>query len=385
MDLLKQKIENFSTHLLGDYSKNFQNIDDLQESSLCIESVSQSFDQLIQLYENTGFLYPEKKERIGPYMDLIRDNWLAALKLDDQLLNIVQFKGTNPKKEQTTSIAFWRTTNNSWIAQHLVSTGGFPAGVCAMMLRAQAEVYIQRNRYHSFQNWFSKNNKYANLIFGSLVRTIGKEFSSVELFHYMGVEKGLSKKPSNQIQIMPYQNDHKDELIHLYDQLRGKIDSNAEELDSSDIELDQLDQIYQKVNLRRKRYIWIASMKNKTTPLGAVIVYRGPFGLNFSLLENRCDLLVDPELKEDDRIIVIHNLLVEASNAYFESKLNLPYPISFIPVITDIKSATIIKHSGGHLLREYKKSVWLQDAFEGWYKHIQAQYTSFLSQKKICN
>jgi len=384
MDLLKQKIEDFSTHLLGVYSKNFQYIDDLQESSLCFEPVSQSFDQLIQLYEKTGFLYPEKKERIDPFMDLIKNNWLAALKLDDQLLNIVQFKGTNPQKEQTTSIAFWRTTNNSWIAQHLVSTGGFPAGVCAMMLRAQAEVYIQRKRYHSFQNWFSKNNKYANLIFGSLVRTIGKEYSSVELFHYMGV-KGLSKKPSNHIHIMPYQNDMNEELISLYDQLRGKIDSNAEELNSSDIELDQLDQIYQKVNLRRRRYIWIASMKHKTKPVGAVIAYRGPFGLNFSLLENRCDLLIDPELKEDDREIVIHNLLVEASNAYFESELKLKYPISFIPVITDKKSASIIEHSGGKRLRDYKKSVWLQDAFEGWYKHIQAQYTSFLSNKKLCN
>jgi hypothetical protein len=380
MNLLKQKIENFSTLLLGEYSKNFENIDALQASSECVEPVSQSFDKLIQLYEITGFLYSAKRKRIEPYMELIKKNWLAALQLDDQLMNIVQFKGNHPQKNQLTSISFWRTTNNSWIAQHLVSTG-FPVGVCAMMLRAQAEVYIQRNRYHSFQNWFSKDNKYANLIFGTLVKTIGQEYSSVKLFQYMGV-KAISKKLSNHIQIIPYQQEMQAELINLYDQIRGKIDSNAEELNHPDIGLEQLDQLYQKVNLRRKRYIWIATMKNKTQPLGAAIAYRGPFGLNFSLIENRCDLLINPNLQEKEKTIVIHNLLVEASKAYFEYQLNLPYPISYIPVVTDKRSANILERSGGTLLRQYKKSIWLQNAFEDWYKHIQTQYHSFLSSIK---
>jgi len=381
LPLFKQRIEHLSTYDIGNYDKNFSSELVSNEKNQTKDiSIRNALNRLIALYKKTGFLYPEKNERISPYMELILNNWQAALKLDDQLLNIIQFKGKNPLKEQLTTISFWRTTFNSWIAQHLASTG-FPVGVCAMMLRAQAEVNIEKYRYKSFQNWFSKSNKYANLIFGTLVKTIGKEYSSVRLYHYVGVEK-LNKKHSQIIKIVSYQKDMQYPLYLFYCQIRGTNDADAEEMNDPDnIELDQLDQLYQKVGLRRKRYIWLAYHKNNELPVGAAIAYRGPFGLNFSLIENRCDLLVDPSLSSDLKEIVCHNLLSEASKAYFDSNLKIDFPISFYPVVTDDISSKILTASGSKLLREYNKSIWMQQAFEGWYNHIQRTYDFFLRKR----
>ena len=378
MHLLKQKIEQLSTVDIGYYEKNF--FKELSKNESRDNAIQNAFDRLIQLYEKSGFLYPAKKERIFPYMDLILDNWKAALDMDGQLLNIVTFKGKSSVREQLTSITFWRTTFNSWVAQHLVSTG-FPAGVCAMMLRAQAEVNVERHRYKSFQNWFSESNNYANMVFGTLVKTIGKEHSCVKTYAYVAVKNSV-KQPSQTIRIVPYQEIFHDAVYQFYCQIRGTIDAEAEEINDKDIELDQLDQLYQKVGLRRKRFIWLAMMNKKSLPVGMAVVNRAPFGLNFSILENRCDLLVDSDISDPLREIICKNLMVSIQKAYFEDDIKLPYPVSFVPVVTDMKSANILIQSGAKLMRTYKKSIWMQQAFEGWFTHIQQTYEAFLKRRK---
>ena len=378
--LLRCKIDELSTMSVGCFNKNFQC--ELAQATTELQKeiiIRKELKNLIDLYEKTNFLYPEKKERILDYMTLILDNWYLALTKGDEILSIIKFIGNNKNHEQLTTISFWRTTNNSWIAQHLCSTG-FSLGVCAMMLKSQAEVNFERYRYRSFQNWFSKSNHFANSVFGTLVKTIGKQYSSVKLFQYIGFET-ISLLQSYNIRIVPYDHHMQEELFNFYCKIRGKQDAEAEEFDTSDIELDQLDQVYQSVNLRRRRFIWMAYKKNKTHPIGVAVANRGPFGFNMSLIENRCDLLIDPALSFEDRKTICHNLLVAASSAYFETNL-IDYPISYIPVVTDKKSADILLMSGATFLREYNKSVWLRGGYEKWYNHIQEKYTSFFETMK---
>ena len=106
MNLLEQKIEQLSTVDIGHYDSNFAT-----ELLTYDSNVRDALNGLIDLYERAGFLYPEKKKRISPYVDLILDNWEAALKLDDRLINIIRFKGKS-KKKRTTDI-------NNLLANHL--------------------------------------------------------------------------------------------------------------------------------------------------------------------------------------------------------------------------------------------------------------------------
>jgi hypothetical protein len=379
--LLRLKINEMSTMSIGCYNKNFEHeLKKATKNKPKENIIKEEQEKLFNLYENTYFLYPAKKDRISSYMDLIKKNWRLALKMGDRLLTIIKFTGNSQEHEQETTISFWRTTLNSWIAQHLCSTG-FPVGVCAMMLKAQAEVNFKSDRYKSFQNWFSSENRFAQSVFGTLVKTIGEEYSNIELFNYIGLNS-INYLPSNHIFIVQYEHSMHQELYNFYCRIRGKQDAEAEEFDEDDIELDQLDEIYQTVSLRRKRFVWLAYMKNKAQPIGVAVANRGPFGLNFSLIENRCDLLIDPSLSTEDRRIVCHNLLSKVSNDYFENDHNLCYPINYIPVVADEQSASILLESDAVLLRQYNKSVWLRGGFESWYEHIRNKYASYFETMK---
>ena len=108
-----------------------------------------------------------------------------------------------------------------------------------------------------------------------------------------------------------------------------------------------------------------------TKPIGAAIVYRGPLGLNFSFLENRCDLIID--LSADSFVIdmTAQALLSHASIAYLDSDFSMPYPLNYIPVITDSATSSFLLKKGASLIRQYQKSMWLRKGFNLWAKHIE--------------
>src|SRR5205814_8955322 len=80
---------------------------------------------------------------------------------------------------------------------------------------------------------------------------------------------------------------HEEALSVIASVARGSIYVAAEQL-LTDPELTEVDQLYREVGLRRSRRVWLAYREYKDEPIGAVIAYRGPLGLNFSYIENRC-------------------------------------------------------------------------------------------------
>lgn len=333
----------------------FEQVRNLQLQSL---TVSELFDH----YEEVGFLYPEKRRRMAPYMDIIRKNWETARKAKKDILWTIVFK--EPESSRMASVSIWRSTNNGWITQHLTSTG-FPAGACAMMLHTQAEV--SSKNYKSAQNWFQPTNRYANRVFGSVIGTVSEEFASVNLFNFLEVKKPYRNKAyPDAIKIIKCTNTNHNGIYDLTKKIRGKIYAEAEELGEDDIELKGVDEIYRRVGLSRKRYIWMARYNSK--PVGAAIAYRGPFGLNFSFIENRCDLLIDPNLNNETAESVCNALIENAARAYFNSDFPLKYPdnVDYIPVMADDRCSDILKRFGAVLIRKYNQSIWLNKGFRAW-------------------
>jgi hypothetical protein len=322
-----------------------------------------SIAELFELYEQANFLYPEKKKRIYPYLSLIRQNWEAALKADEDILWIITYQ--TPDAKHRASVTVWRTTQNGVFAQHLTSTGA-GAGVGKIMLLAQAKV-ISKN-YISAQNWFHPGNKFANKVFKTAIEHIGETSASLNLFHYLAVTPSLSKISSNAVKIVRCSNKQPYNIHELAIKTRGKVYAEGEELGNEDIELESVDEIYRKAGLSRKRFIWAAFIPSCSEPVGAAIAYRGPFGLNFSLLENRCDLLVDQSLNTSQRESLINALLWNAKEAYQD------FPLNFMPVTADNNCAGILISSGSTHMRDYYQGIWLKDGFTAWYKHIEKIY-----------
>ncbi len=110
--------------------------------------------------------------------------------------------------------------------------------------------------------------------------------------------------------------DRKDDLIHLSLGLRGTVVTRAEALEDGDFGLEAIDEEYRRLGLRRYRRAWVAYSKRRRKPVGAVIAYRGPVGVDPDLLENRCELMIHPDLAPSDAVATALRLLHAAGPEY---------------------------------------------------------------------
>src|ERR1700686_3379501 len=280
-------------------------------------------DEIFALYERTGFLYPDKAARLLPHLEQVKNNWRRMLKGGDSLLYVLT---AGDQKHGRASIAVWRTARNGWTSQHLVSENN-PYASRAVMLSGSAASFLKATD-ESHQNWFRPENRFPSRVFGSMVQTIGESFSSVQRHMYFALPRKLALPAQKGIRAVPYTPSHKEALCSIATAARGSVYVTAEEL-REDVEFKSVDELYRSAGLRRTRRVWLAYRDYKDEPIGAAIAYRGPLGVNFSYIENRCDLLLHPTLPEADAVDVVAALLRASSSAYEDFELDT------IPVIAE--------------------------------------------------
>jgi hypothetical protein len=326
-----------------------------------------SVDEIFALYERAGFLYPEKAARLLPHLGQVRENWRRMLRGGDSLLYVLT---AGDRKRGLASIAVWRTTHYGWTSQHLVSENN-PVASRAVILAGTA-ASILRGVDESHQNWFRPENRFPSRVFGSMVQTIGQSLSSVQRHMYFALPRNSSLPSGGRVRVVPYDPSHEQALCLIASVARGGIYVAAEQL-ATDPELTGVDRLYREVELRRSRRIWLAYREYKDEPIGAVIAYRGPLGLNFSYIENRCDLLLHPTLPEADAVDVVASLLKASSSAYEDFELDT------IPVIAEEIAAPALFQLGGDFLRHYCQGTWLQEGQLRFYQHVNNFYSRLLA------
>jgi hypothetical protein len=322
--------------------------------------------ELFDLYERTGFLYPDKAARLTPHIEQVRENWRRMLLGGESLLYVLT---AGDEERGRASLAVWRTTLKGWMSQHLVSESN-PYASRAVMLDAAAAI-ILKGVDESAQNWFRPENRFPTRVFGSMVQTIGESLSSVQRHAYFSLPKKISLPSAGGIRTVAYNSSHKGALSAIATATRGRIYVTAEEL-TGDVEFEALDELYRRVGLRRTRRVWLAYRGNKNEPIGAAIAYRGPLGLNFSYLENRCDLLLHPTLPESEALSVVASLLKASSVAYRDFELDE------IPVIADQIAVPALLKLGVDFVRHYCQGIWLKEGHPGFYRHVDGFYSKLL-------
>jgi hypothetical protein len=230
------------------------------------------------------------------------------------------------------------------------------------MLAANAAC-LKEPENQSNQNWFQRTNRFANKVFGSLEKSLGPCASWVGDFSLFEVPlKHL--KDAGQRAVEP---EH-EALAEFATRVRSGPFVEAEELNGPDVELERLDELYRRVGLRRFRRVLGVASEKKDALAGLVLAYRGPLGLNFSFLENRCDLLVDPDLPTDEVQRVCAKLLAAAAPIYEDFELRS------IPVVIDLRHAGHVRAVGGRYVRYYAQGLGLREGYERWYRHTERFY-----------
>src|SRR5256885_11585465 len=227
-----------------------------------VEVNALSVEEIFALYEHTGFLYPDKAARLFPHLPKVRDNWRRLLSAGESLLYVLT---AGDKKRGQASLAVWRSTQNGWLSQHLVSENN-PYASRAVLLAAAA-ARIRKGCDISAQNWFRPENRFPARVFGSMVQTIGERLSSVQRHAYFALPRSLSLPASSRIRVAPYHPSQKESLLEIAAAARGSIYIMAEEL-GQDVEFSSVDELYRDVGLRRTRHVWLAYRVNKESPSG---------------------------------------------------------------------------------------------------------------------
>jgi hypothetical protein len=321
---------------------------------------------LFALYERTGFLYPDKAARLTPHIEQVRENWRRMLRGGESLLYVLT---AGDEERGRASLAVWRTTHKGWMSQHLVSESN-PYASRAVMLDAAA-ASIVNGVDESAQNWFRPENRFPTRVFGSMVESIGESLSSVHRHAYFSFPRKMYLPSGSGVRTVGYNSSHKEALSAIATAARGRIYVAAEEL-REDVEFEAVDELYRRVGLRRTRHVWLAYRGNKEEPVGAAIAYRGPLGLNFSYLENRCDLLLHPNLPESESLSVVASLLKASSVAYRDFELDA------IPVITDQIAVPALLKLGVEFVRHYCQGIWLKEGQPRFYRHVDRFYSKLL-------
>jgi hypothetical protein len=324
-------------------------------------------DELFALYERTGFLYPAKAARLIPHLDAVRENWDRLLHAGESLLYILT---AGDREEGYASLAVWRTARSSWVWQHLVCESS-PLQSREVMLGGLVRC-MRHSVGESQQNWFRPENRFPARVFGTMVRTLGEALSSVQHHMYFAVPRRLpAPRRDSSLQIARYDRTHHEALCAVAALARGSIYVTAEELDR-DVELQSMDDLYRSVGLRRTRHVWLAYRAGSDDAMGAAVAYRGPLGLNFSFLENRCDLLLNPSLSDDDAAAAT-SALVEAAKAAYDD-----FELEEIPVVADRAAMRALCASGAQWLRNYCQGIWLKDGQPLLYGHVDRFYARLL-------
>src|SRR3981189_901151 len=168
-----------------------------------VEVNALSVEEIFALYERTGFLYPDKAARLFPHLPQVRENWRRMLSAGESLLYVLT---SGDEKRGRASLAVWRTTQNGWMSQHLVSENN-PYASRAVMLAAAA-ASIRKGCDLSAQNWFRPEDRFPRRVCGSMVQPIGEALSSVQRHAYFAFPRTLSLPTEKRIRVVPYSSAH---------------------------------------------------------------------------------------------------------------------------------------------------------------------------------
>ena len=335
---------------------------------LGIEVNALSVDALFDLYERTNFIYPAKREKLAPVWPIVKRNWHDLRKAGELLLSSMSV--TDPGTGAVSSITKWRTSRYGWLIQHLVSDGN-PLGTRAVMNGAITAAYAA-GRDRGYQNWFRPDNRFPARVFGTLPATTGPDQSAVHPLRLWNLNRNIPSAPCDGEIYRARVGGDIAALVEMAARSRGPLWPVIEEF-ASDPELNSVNQLYQLVGLSRYRRVWMATAKGSDRPVMAAAAYRGPLGMNFSFLENRCELIVAPDADPSQITAVAPALLAAATEAYRD--FELPY----IPVVACDAANEALDAAGARWVRNYSQSVWTHDACPGFYRHINRIYERLLT------
>lgn len=322
-------------------------------------------EDLFDRYRQAGFLYPAKLERLQPYLPLIMENWRRSMSapLERSLHHVLLRE--HPQTGCWATVSFWRSGACNTHSQHLVGTG-IALGSQSVLLAGQVSLWLMK--LQSIQNWYRAENRFPARVFGSAPDALGPDSACLQSRVIIALGRDRLPEPSADVDAASLSTADGPFAANLHARWNDPVACAAEELAGGDLLWDSLDAAWREVGLRRWRRVFAAIDLATHQPIGMAIATRGPLGLNFSFLENRCDLWIEPSLEAAKREAAVRALLHAAAETYRD------FELPCMVIACDEPVAALLESHGGKVMQRYQRCVWLRSGFGAWHRHVDSFY-----------
>ncbi|MEM7204599.1 MAG: hypothetical protein AAF628_30355 [Planctomycetota bacterium] len=292
-------------------------------------------------YERWGFLYPAKKRRLASLWGSVEATWRAAMTRSD--LMAVATCGDLAGARAATGMRV--RSGQGYVGQHWAAADA-PSGTLALTLAVLAGASA-RPFVSGFQLSYRPGNRMPARVFGGAVRAAGPH--GAERLNTLHALPRQGRR-ARELDVARWAAQDRGVVAAFCRNEAGVVWTAVNELDTADVEWRDSDRLWAEVGLRYRRSVWVARWRGEIR--GLAVVHRGPVGLNFSLLENRVELLLARDVGREARAAVAGALLEAATEAADPKLLNR------LPVVCAATDEPALAALGAPAFRRYVGAMW---------------------------
>jgi hypothetical protein len=265
-----------------------------------------TFEQVVALYEDAGFMYSQKKALLEPYWEEISATWEKLLNAENGI-----FRFFHKKKNGilSSSVCSTRYCNRTWLIQHAASSKD-PSGLLENML--EATHWASDNPFCEYARiLYRPTNRWPRRILGTLTSCLKKDSWENHVYDYYtgSFESDMAFRDRRGLAIEYLESPNYQKLEAQLSEHHSPLMIGSKGLRAGEISILETTNDYSEEGLIRERTILVARQYDQI--VGYSLLELSSIGINLSLLLNSFTptmLIPDPIAEE--------NLIVASINHY---------------------------------------------------------------------
>ncbi len=276
-----------------DLIKTINRLRDGLVDSRLVEAKREDFDQLLEFFFESGFIYSAKRKQLQKYAASVRKTNLTLLQSGGGLMKKVIFKENREIKGHLSALRFFDRT---WLVQHLTTHHSTGTATSRAILSSMANFFLDpsanRKVDTSFVTCFYRpGNVYPEVLFGETQRVVGNpeicDVADLDFCVSGAADEGPAEPKMEKSGIRCHEAQPADlsRLERLLVEEGHYFTIRIEGLTAEGLTNLAVSAEYAKLGLYRKRRVFVARQQEEGDAVYAVCNYASP-GCNLSELTN---------------------------------------------------------------------------------------------------
>lgn len=264
-----------------------------------------TFEEIWTLFQESGFLYPEKIARLEPVLAEIQETNRRLIAANGESFATVVLKP--PEGAATAHMSILRSHRQTWMVQHLAAMP-----LSARRSYTSARLTLGFTFYGQMRPdivwvkmFFRPNNPWPNRVFGGFAKQLGQTATAdLRTFHYLtGPTTGPAAAPATSVDVAPALPGELPAIAAWFHDRGRDAEVQANELTTEGVTLGSVSSMYASYGLERHRECLVARAGGLWK--GFALLDISSHGLNLSELTNAFTVHLEDDRDQDTRLALI--------------------------------------------------------------------------------